>query len=101
MNSTLLALHEGMQAMPSFVAALLELDLLEAFVFEIELEDGSHNRMEGFYMINEEKLGALDGATLERLNRAGYLQPIYMAVASLSNFRTLIDRKNQLNAGRH
>ena len=81
MNSTLLALHEGMQAMPAFVAALLELDLLEAFVFEIELEDGSQNRMEGFYMINEEKLGTLDGATLEGLNRAGYLQPIYMVGA--------------------
>ena len=101
MNSTLLALHQGMQAMPSFVAALLELDLLEAFVFDIELDDGSQNRMEGFYMINEEKLGALDGATLEGLSRAGYLQPIYMVIASLSNFRALIDRKNRLNAARH
>jgi hypothetical protein len=36
---------------------------------------------------------------LERLNRAGHLHAIYMAVASLSNFRALIERVNKLNAG--
>ncbi|WP_431476768.1 hypothetical protein [Massilia eburnea] len=36
---------------------------------------------------------------LERLNRTGYLQPIYMVLASMSNFRALIERKNRLHAG--
>lgn len=97
-NSTLLTIHQGLQAMPSFVAALLEHQLLESFVLDIELDDGSQNRLAGFYTINEEKLAGLGGDVLERMNKAGYLQAIYMVVAALSNFRNLIDRKNRLHA---
>ncbi|MFL6672287.1 MAG: SapC family protein [Massilia sp.] len=99
MTSTLLEIHQGLQATPPFIAALLHDELLESFVFDIELDDGSQNRLAGFYTINEDRLNALDGATLERLSRAGYLQAIYMVVASLSNFRALIQRKNRLDAG--
>ena len=99
MNSTLLAIHQGLQGMPAFIAALLELGLLESFVFDIELDDGSQNRLDGFYTINEEKLSALDGDALASLHRAGHLQAIYMVIASLWNFRALIDRKNRGHAG--
>jgi SapC len=95
MTSVLFALHQGIQATPAFVQALLELDLLESFVLDIELDDGSQNRLAGYYTINEERLNELDGAALERLSRAGYLQPVYMVLASLSNFRTLIERMNR------
>ena len=97
-NSTLLAIHQGLQAMPAFIAALLAHELLESFALDIELDDGSQNRLAGFYTINEERLAGLSGAALEKLNRAGYLQPIYMAVASLSNLRALIARKNRRHA---
>ena len=97
-NSVLLALHQGLQSTPPFVAALLEHALLESFVFDIELDDGSHNRLAGFYTIHEERLAALSGAALARLNEAGQLTPIYMAMASLSNFRSLIARKNRRHA---
>lgn len=98
-NSTLLAIHQGLQQARGFQAALLEHRLLESFAFDIELDDGSQHRLAGFYTINEERLAALPGSVLEGLNRAGYLQPIYMVIASMSNFRTLIDRKNRLHAG--
>jgi hypothetical protein len=94
----LMDIHEGLQSAPAFMSALVSLELLEPFVLDIELDDGSQNRLAGFYTVNEERLAALDGATLERLNRAGYLQAIYMVVASLNNFRDLIDRKNRRNA---
>lgn len=99
-NTTLLALHQGVQSMATFVAALAELDLLEAFVFDVELDGGARHRLEGFYTINEDKLAALDGAALAALNRAGYLGAMYMVIASLSNFRNLIDRKNRVHAAR-
>jgi SapC len=98
-NSVLLAIHEGLAATPPFIAALLEHELLESFVFDVRLADGSDNRLAGFYIINEERLNALNGAVLEALSRAGYLQAVYMAVASLSNFRALIERQNRLHAG--
>jgi hypothetical protein len=98
MNSTLLALHQGLQRSAGFIDALLEHGLLESFVLDIRLDDGSDNRLWGFYTIDEDRLAALDGAALDRLHRAGHLQPIYMAIASLSNFRRLIDRKNRRHA---
>jgi hypothetical protein len=94
-TSMLLHIHQGLQDTPALIAALREHDLLESFVADIELEDGSQNRLYGFHTINEDRLGQLSGAALESLNRAGHLQAIYMAVASLSNFRGLIERKQR------
>jgi SapC protein len=99
MNSVLLAIHQGIEGTAPFIGALLEHELLESFVFDIQLADGSQNRLAGFYIINEERLAALTGAALERLHAPGHLAAIYMAVASLSNFRTLIERQNRLHAG--
>lgn len=96
----LMDIHEGLQSTPAFMSTLVSLELLEPFVLDIELDDGSQNRLAGFYTIDERRLAELDGATLERLNRAGYLQAIYMVVASLNNFRGLIDRKNRRNAAK-
>ncbi|MFC4309758.1 SapC family protein [Steroidobacter flavus] len=99
MNSLLLAIHQNLGATEHFIGALLQHDLLESFVLDIQLNDGSQNRLAGFYTIKEERLLDLNGAVLERLNRAGHLQAIYMAIASLSHFRALIERVNKLNAG--
>jgi len=94
-NGILGAIHGGIESTPPFVAALLELDLLESFALDIRLADGTDHRVAGFYTINEERLAALDGAQLERLNRAGHLLPVFMVIASLSNIRALVERKNR------
>ncbi|MBV7538339.1 SapC family protein [Duganella sp. sic0402] len=93
-NSLLLAIHQGLQELPGFLQALLENELLESFALDVELNDGSQNRLIGFYTINEDRLQALSGEAIARLHQAGYLQAIYLVIASLSNFRMLIDRKN-------
>lgn len=93
-NSLLFAIHQGLQSLPGWLAALLEHELLESFVLEVELNDGSQNRLVGLYTINEDRLQALSGEAIAGLHARGYLQPIYMVLASLSNFRMLIDRKN-------
>lgn len=95
MNSVLLSIHQGLQSVPAFIAALMEHQLLESFVLDVELNDGSQNRLAGFYTINEEKLHNLNGVVLEQFNRVGYLQAIFMVIGSLSNFRSLIERKNR------
>jgi hypothetical protein len=97
-NSVLLTLHQGLQAMPAFVQALVEHELLDAFVAEITLQDGVQHRLEGFHTINEERLQALPGAALERLSRDGHLQAIYMVVASVANMRDLIARRERRHA---
>ena len=98
MSSVLLTIHQGLEAMPAFIDALLQHDLLESFVLDVELNDRSQHRLTGFYTINEERLGTLDAGGLERMHKAGYLQAIYMAIASLSHLRDLIERRNRLNA---
>jgi hypothetical protein len=99
MSSVLLAIHQGIAGIQPFIAALLEHELLESFVLDVQLANGSQNRLAGFYSIHEERLLGLSGAVLERFNRAGYLQAIHMAIASLSQFRALIERMNRRNAG--
>ena len=91
MASVLQALHEGVGATPAFIAALLEHRLLESFVLDVELDDGAQHRVSGFYTIHEERLRALDGAALQALHRAGHLEAAYMAIASLSHLRQLIE----------
>lgn len=97
-NSMLLTIHQGIQGTAGFIDALLEFELIESFVFDIELDDGSQNRLAGFYTIHEERLAALDEARIGRLHAAGYLAPVYMMLASVSQFRGLIDRKNRQHA---
>ncbi|MCW8196341.1 SapC family protein [Proteobacteria bacterium 005FR1] len=89
------AIHQGYQSNKPFVEKLLALDLLESFTLEIELNDGSKNQLMGFYTINETRLSELNGEALADLNAQGWLQPIFMAVASQSHIRDLIERKNR------
>jgi hypothetical protein len=91
-NAVLRTLHEGLQATTDFVQTLMQHELLESFVLDVERPDGSHGQLVGFYIIHEERLAALDTATVGLLHQADYLQPIYMAIASLSNFTALIKR---------
>lgn len=87
-------IHRGHEQNKQFIAALLENDLLEGFNLDITLKDGSNNRLEGFYTINEEKLAGLQADVLGKLHEQGFLQAIYMAMASFSQVTGLIAKKN-------
>lgn len=93
------ALHDGLAASQAFVARLLGYDLLEAFVFEATLQNGLECRLTGLYAVHEERLRALDDAALLDLHRHGDLEPLYMAVASIAQFRHLLDRMQRRHAG--
>jgi len=92
-------IDEGIEATPTFIAALEEHNLLESFVLDIQFRDGTQFRFAGFHAIHEERLAKLDAAALGKLHARGHLQAIYMVIASLSNIRGLIERANKLNAG--
>ncbi|MFT5543187.1 MAG: hypothetical protein ACI96N_002394, partial [Arenicella sp.] len=74
--------------------SLIEHELLEPFTLEIKLDDKTQNQMLGFYIISEEKVSELSGDILAKLHAKGHLQAIYMAIASQSNIRGLLIRKN-------
>jgi hypothetical protein len=94
-SSMLSTIHNGVQANIGFLDALRRHELLDGFVLDMQFDNGDQNRMAGFYTIHEERLAALDAGAIAELHGAGYLGPIYFALASLSNFRGLIDRKNK------
>jgi len=96
-NSILQLIHEGYERNQPFIDMLLGMDLLESFVLDVELNDGSEHRLSGFYTINEESLAALKGDDLVILNNNGYLEAVYMAIASMSNIPTMVDKKNKLS----
>jgi hypothetical protein len=95
--SKLEALHHGHEHGKGFITVLTDNDLLEPFTLDITLKNGKTNQLMGFYTINEHKLLELDGDTLGELNKSGYLQPIYMAIASYARIKDLIDKKNALS----
>ena len=89
-------LHRGLQHGSGFIDTLLQHELLEEITLDIAFNDGSKRSVQGFYTIAEERLYQLQGNVLESLNQAGYLQPVFMAVASLSRVRDIIERRNRL-----
>ena len=88
------ALDQGHRASEDFFAALERHDLLEPVALDVELRNGARHRMVGYHLVNEDRLGALEGGALAELNAAGHLLPIYMAIASLANLARLIESKN-------
>lgn len=94
-GSILKVLHEGVERSGPFFEVLAALDLLESFVLDVQLNDGSEHRLTGFYTINEDRLKALGAEDLAKLNQRGYLEAIYMAVASMSHIPDLIETKTE------
>jgi hypothetical protein len=97
-SALLASISQGNVATPPFVAALTEYNLLEAFSLDIKFADGAEHRFGGFYTIQEERLSKLDAEALGKLHARGYLQAIFMVIASLSHFRDLIARASKLDA---
>ena len=94
-GAMLAELDEGYRASKPFFAALERYELLEPHALDVELRDGSKHRMVGYHLINEERLQQLEPGAITELHAEGHLMPIFMALASLSNLRSLVERKSR------
>lgn len=94
-SSILEAIYQGQQQTNEFVELMLKYDLIESFTLKVELNDATQNQLQGFYTINEDTLNGLSAEVITELMASGYLQAVYMVIASMSNFRSLIERKNR------
>ncbi|MFC1720303.1 SapC family protein [Pseudomonadota bacterium] len=86
--------HGDALARPMF-AAFEETGLIESIQAEVNLDERVKYTLPDFFTISQEALEALDGATLERLNRSGYLQLAIFVLNSLGNIEWLIELKNR------
>jgi hypothetical protein len=95
---TLRSIHQGAELAKLMFAAFEAEGLIEPVEVEIALDDRTQYKLPDLYTIGEDRLSRLDGATLERLHRAGVLRPAFCVASSLGNVSRLIDMKNKKRA---
>lgn len=88
---------DGMRLNKAMFEAFEKYELMEEVTIEIDLENQDKHRINGFKTIHAEKLNALPGEALAELSQSGFLQAAYFAIASLSNIKKLIAKKNLKN----
>ncbi|NYZ63230.1 SapC family protein [Luteimonas deserti] len=71
------------------------LGLIQPVSLAVELDDRHRVDVAGLHGIDRDRLVALDGAALEGLSRAGYLEGAYLVLASLHNMRRLMAEKQR------
>ena len=87
-------LRPGLEVSKVFVQTLLELKLVESVSIDVGFDDGTTRDLQGLYTINQDALRDLPDAKIVELFRRGYLQLIYLMVASLKQVPVLARRKN-------
>lgn len=82
------------EATKQFIRTLVEYDLLVAMPLDITFASGETRNVRGFYTIDEIKLENLPAEKLVGLQKAKYLNPLHMIIASTGHFYSLINLKN-------
>lgn len=88
-------LFNGVEVAKTMFAAFEEAGIIDPVAVEIKLQERETYNLRNHFTISEPKLAALDGAALERLNKAGFLQAAHMVVASLGNVNRLIELRRR------
>lgn len=91
MSTILEAIHHGMTENEDFVQLLELYDLIEPFTLDIQLQDGTKNQLIGFYTINEDAFLSLDSEAFSAIRKSGFLETIYMVIASQAQISKLVD----------
>jgi hypothetical protein len=88
-------LRPGLERTRLFIDTLLGLKLIEPMTIAARFDDGANREFTGLYTVNGDRLKELaDDAVLD-LFRRGYLQLIYLMLASLNHVSELAQRKNR------
>ena len=80
------------QRTKDLVATLQRLDLFIPRVINVQQKDGTKFNLEGFFVVDEQKLGKLDEKEAAALLRSGHLAWIYMHLLSMHNITDLFTR---------
>jgi hypothetical protein len=88
-------LKPGTEMTKRFIETLLSLNLLEPIDIVLGFDDGTKRNLADLYTVNQEVLRKLPDAAVIDLFRRGYLQLIYLLIASLKQIPVLAQRKNE------
>jgi hypothetical protein len=92
---TLGSIHQGLEQTRAFIAALLELKLIESIDFSLAFDGGERLTLQGLYTVSLDRLRDVDDAAALRLFRAGHLQLAYIMAGSLKQVQRLAQLRNQ------
>jgi hypothetical protein len=87
-------LRPGLERTRVFIDTLLRLKLIEPMTISARFDDGTDHEFTGLYTVNRDQLNQLADAAVLDLFRRGYLQLIYLMLASLKHVSALARRKN-------
>jgi hypothetical protein len=87
-------LKPGMEMTKRFIETLLKLNLVEAVDISLGFDDGTKRNLADLYTVNQDVLRQLPDAPVLDLFRRGYLQLIYLLIASLKQIPVLAQKKN-------
>ncbi len=88
-------LRPGLERTRIFIDTLLSLKLIEPLTISARFDDGVNREFTGLYTVNRDQLKELADAAVLDLFRRGYLQLIYLMLASLDHVAGLAKRKNR------
>jgi SapC len=88
-------LRPGLERTRIFTDTLLGLKLIEPMTIKARFDDGTNHEFTGLYTVNRDQLKDLADAAVLELFRRGYLQLIYLMLASLNHVSVLAQKKNR------
>jgi SapC len=88
-------LRPGLERTRIFIDTLLSLKLIEPMTIKARFDDGTNHEFTGLYTVNRDQLKELADAAALDLFRRGYLQLIYLMLASLNHVSVLAQKKNR------
>jgi hypothetical protein len=88
-------IRDGVEFSRAMFAAFGSMGLIQPVSLDVQLDDKHRVSVNGLHGIDREKLAALDGESLHRLNQAGFIEGAYLVLASLHNMRRLMAEKQR------
>lgn len=93
--SVLRGIQAGLEMSKAMFAAFAALDLIRPVSLDVKVSAAEGYSVVGLHTIDQRKLAALDGASLEKLNKAGFLEGAFLVIASMGNVKKLMAIKQR------
>jgi hypothetical protein len=87
-------MRPGLERTRIFIDTLLGLTLIEPVTISARFDDGTDREFTGLYTVNRDQMNDLADAAVLDLFRRGYLQLMYLMLASLKHVSALAQKKN-------
>jgi hypothetical protein len=88
-------IHDGTDMGKAMFATLEAADLIQPLDLRVRVDEYNEVNVTGLHGIDRERLESLDAASLHGLHRAGYLEGVYLVLASMQNVRRLMAEKQR------